>query len=141
MAFSFKPSNANTLSVAYGVDNAITNFIIQNISTTDSIQNLEIADQKGRVAQVIAYDKGTTATFTMIGPATLPTNCSVGNAFSIGNDGTVTFSDASGGVTGDGNFIIQSIERACTYNDTAKWNITAQGWPHATVKNYTEAAL
>ena len=134
MAFSFKPTEANTISVAYGVDNILEGYIIQNINTTESTQNLEIADQKGRTAQVIAYDKGKTLTFTVIGPSTLPTGFTPGAAISVADTGAIT-------VSSSGNFIIQSIEKACTYNDTAKWNVTAQGWAHATYSDKTEGEL
>ena len=134
MAFSYKPTDANSINVAYGVDNTLADFIIQNINITESTQNLEIADQKGRTAQVIAYDKGKTLTFTAIGPSTLPSGFAPGAAIAVADNGAIT-------VNQSGNFIIQSIERACTYNDTAKWNVTAQGWAHATYSDKTEDAL
>ena len=135
MAFAFKPTNANSIDVAIGVDYLFDGYIIQNFNESQTMQNLEIADQKGRTCQVIAYDKGKSLSFTMIGPDTQPFEA--GNVILVGSDGTITVATTAG----SGDYIIQSCERACTYNDTAKWNVQAIGWEHASYYDKTEDEL
>lgn len=128
MAFAFKPSNANSIAVVIGVENELTGYIIQNEDISENIQNLDIADQKGRMAQVIAYDKGNTLSLTMIGPNTAPTNA--GATFSWKNkDGTAQ------------DYIVQSVRRSATYNDTAKWVVDAVAWAHASYYDKTNDTL
>lgn len=128
MAFSFKPSTASSIDVAIGVANELTGYIIQSENITESTQNLEIPDQKGRVAQVIAFDKQYNCNFTCIGPDTAPTT--VGATFS--------WKDLSGTSL---NYIVNSVERASTYNDTAKWNIQLTAYKHASYSDKTDDSL
>ena len=124
----FTPSNANTLSVVIGVPDTLEGFIIQSENITQTTPTLEIQDQHGRVAQVIAYDKQYTISMTAIGPNT--TNLSVGTVWN--------WHDPYGN---DLSCIVTSVERACTYNDTAKWNIQATANGHAKFWNATETNL
>ena len=132
MAFAFVPAGANSLNVAYGVDDTLTNYIVQNENITNALENLTIQDQKGRVCQVIAYDKGSNLSLTLIGSSTAP--CAVGDQLTI-SAGTITVTAVASGGSATGGYVVQSVDRACTYGDTAKWNITATGWEHATYKN------
>lgn len=128
MAFSFKPTDANNIVVAYGVDNELSGYIVQNEDISENTQNLEIADQKGRTCQVIAYDKGYTLSLTVIGPDTAP--CDAGETFSWKDkDGTAQ------------DYIVQSVKRTCVYNDTAKWQIEAVAWAHASYSDKTDDAM
>ena len=128
MAFAFKPSGANSISVAYGVDNELQGYIVQNEDITENMENLTIPDQKGRTCQVIAYDKGMTLSLTVIGPATAPTSAG----------STLTWKDKSGTSQ---DYIVQSVRRSCVYNDTAKWVIEATAWVHANYSDKSEDAL
>lgn len=128
MAFAFKPSGANLITVAYGVDNELSGYIVQNEDITENMENLTIPDQKGRTCQVIAYDKGLTLSLTVIGPATAPTSAG----------STLTWKDKSGSSQ---DYIVQSVKRSCVYNDTAKWVIEATAWVHATYSDKSEDAL
>jgi hypothetical protein len=128
MAFAFKPSGANSINVAYGVDNELQGYIVQNEDITENMENLTIPDQKGRTCQVIAYDKGMTLSLTVIGPSTAP--CDAGDTF--------TWKDKSGTSQ---DYIVQSVRRSCVYNDTAKWVIEATAWVHATYSDKSEDAL
>lgn len=129
MAFSFKPTDANTIAVQLGIDHLLTGFIIQNETITENVENLEIPDQKGRVAQVIAYDKSYDMTLQVIGPISSMT-------YNAGT--TLSWYDANN-VTCD--YIIQSVQLNCTYNDTAKYTITARAWPHASYSDKTDDSL
>lgn len=141
----FKPNNADSIDVAFGVDTSLANFIIQNITISQSTQNLEIADQKGRTAQVISYDKGKTLTFSMIGDRSqLPAEMKVNGVITIdGTTGSISVAAGSAsGVAGAANkYVIQSFDEACTYNDTTKWNVTAQGWEHAKYFDKSDSEL
>ena len=128
MAFSFKPSGAASVVVAYGVDNELSGYIVQNEDITENTENLTIADQKGRTCQVIAYDKGLTLSLTVIGSSTAPTSAGA----------TLSWKDKSGTAQ---DYIVQSVKRTCTYNDTAKWQIEATAWAHATYSDKTDDAL
>ena len=128
MAFAFKPSGADSINVAYGVDNELTGYIVQNEDITENTENLTIQDQKGRTCQVIAYDKGMTLSLTVIGPATAPVDAG----------DTLSWKDKSGTAQ---DYIVQSVKRSCTYNDTAKWVIEATAWAHATYSDKTDDEL
>ena len=67
--------------------------------------------------------------FTAIGGATAP--LSVGQIFT-------NWKDPSGN---DLSVIITSVEKACTYNDTAKWNIQGTASPRASFWNAVDANL
>jgi len=126
MAFEFKPGkNTLTDGVVYGVNDTFAKYIIQNEDITDNVENLEIRDQWGRMMYNVAFDKNSTLTLTLIGSGTKP--CEVGNAIAI--DGGVISINAT---PAEGNYVVQSVTRTCVYNDTAKWQINATAYPHAT---------
>ena len=128
MAFQFKPSNANSISVVIGVPDEIEGYIIQNENINQTTPTLQIQDQQGRMAQVIAYDKEYNVSFTAIGPNQAPKV--VGQTWEFTNVDGSTLSA-----------IITGVEKSCTYNDTAKWNITGVAYAHATYHDKTEDAL
>lgn len=128
MAFSFKPSNANSISVVIGVPDEIEGYIIQNENINQTTPILQIQDQQGRTAQVIAYDKEFNVSFTAIGPGTAPKV--------VGQ--TWAFKDFAGDNL---SCIITGVEKACTYNDTAKWNITGVAYAHALYYDKSEDSL
>lgn len=128
MAFAFTPTNANTLSVQIGINHLLTGYIVQSEDINESTQTLEIADQKGRTAQVIAYDKGNSISLTAIGPATPP--CRAGQ--------TLSWYDVSGTAL---SCIVTSCRRTCSYNDTAKWQIDGTAYAHASYSDKTEDSI
>lgn len=129
MAFAFTPTTANSIAVQLGIDHLLTGYIIQSESITENTENLEISDQKGRVAQVIAYDKSFDCTLQVIGPVASMT-------YKAGD--TLNWYDADGTAM---DYIIQSVQLNCTYNDTAKYTITMKAWPHATYSDKTDDSL
>lgn len=129
MAFSFKPSDANTIAVQIGIDHILSGYIIQSESITENVESLEIPDQKGRVAQVIAYDKSYDCSLQVIGPVA---------SMTYHSGATFSWYDANGTSI---DYIIQSVQLNCTYNDTAKYTITMQAWPHATYSDKTNDSL
>lgn len=128
MAFSFTPSDANSISVVIGIEHLKDGYIIQSEDVTDTAETLEIADQKGRKCQIIAYDKGTTVSLTMIGPNTAPAT----------QGSTLSWFNANGDAL---SCIVTSVKRTCSYNDTAKWQIEGQGYGHATYSDKTDDSL
>ena len=124
----FKPNGADTLSVVIGVPDEISGCIIQTSNISETTPTITIQDQFGRVAQVIAYDKEYSVSMTAIGPTTFP--LSVGQVWN--------WHDQYGN---DLSAIVTSVERACTYNDTAKWNIQATANGHAKFWNATNVGL
>ena len=129
MSFAFKPTTANTIQVQLGIDHLLSGYILQNESITENTENLQIADQKGRVAQVIAYDKSYNCSLQAIGPVS-SMNYNAGDTLAwYGTDNTSM------------NYIIQSVKLDCVYNDTAKYSIEMTAYPHATYSDKTEDAL
>jgi hypothetical protein len=128
MAFSFKPANAASISVVIGVPDEIEGYIIQNETITQTTPTLTIQDQQGRTAQVIAYDKEYSVSFTAIGPNTAPKV--VGQTWAYTNVDGNTLSA-----------IITSVEKSCSYNDTAKWNVQGVAYAHASYSDKSEGSL
>lgn len=124
----FHPDNANQIPIEYGVNDIYSNYIIQNEDIGETVENLEIQDQWGRTCYVIAYDKNKSITLTMIGSATAP--FVVGDQITI-NSGTITK------VNSGGDYLVTSVNRTCTYNDTAKWQIQGTGFLSATYVDKT----
>lgn len=129
MAFAFKPTDANTIQVQLGIDHLLSGYIVQNESITENTENLQIPDQKGRVAQVIAYDKSYNCSLQVIGPVS-------GMTYKAGQ--TLSWYDAANTAM---DYIIQSVKLDCVYNDTAKYSIEMVAWPHASYSDKTEDAL
>ena len=126
----FHPENANQIPIEYGVNDTYNNYIIQNEDIGETVENLEIQDQWGRTCYVVAYDKNKSITLTMIGSATAP--------FDVGNQLKI-LSGAISKVDSGGDYLVTSVNRTCTYNDTAKWQIQGTGFLNATYVNKTSA--
>ena len=108
MSYTFTPSDpsASAATVIYGVQDALTGYILQDVNVNEEILSVQIPDQEGAIAQIKDMQKHWTVSFTAIGPDTQP--ATVGASFTFGT------------YTG----IVNSCERRSTYNDTAKWSIT-----------------
>jgi len=128
MAFSFKPTNAASLSVVIGIENELDGYILQSENISQTSPTLNIQDQKGRTAQVIAYDKEYSCNITAIGPNTPP--------LSVGQ--TWDWKDAFGNNL---DYIVTNVERASSYGDTAKWNVQATAYAHASYADKSEDEL
>lgn len=126
----FLPTNADSLSVVIGVTDTIDNCIIQNYTVSESTPTLTIQDQFGRTAQVIAYDKEYNISMTAIGGTNFP--------LSVGQVDTTHFHDQYGNSL---SAVITNVERACTYNDTAKWNVQATASGKAKFWNAVDHSL
>lgn len=108
MSYTFKPSDpsASAATVIYGVQDALSGYILQDVNVNEEILSVQIPDQEGAIAQIKDMQKHWTVSFTAIGPDTAP--ATVGASFTFGT------------YTG----MVNSCERRSTYNDTAKWSIT-----------------
>ena len=105
MAYTFTPNPVPT-TIIYGVQDALTGYILQDVNVNEEILSVQIPDQEGAIAQIKDMQKHWTVSFTAIGPNTAP--ATVGTSFTFGT------------YTG----MVNSCERRSTYNDTAKWSIT-----------------
>ena len=117
MAYTFTPSAASTISVVYGIEDLLDNFILQDLNVTEDMNSYQIPDQKGAIAQIHNLQKHWTLSLTAIGGSVAP----------AGGAGSVT---TIGGIT----YYIQSCERRATYNDTQKWALQLEAWESATVE-------
>ena len=129
MAFAFTPSTANSIAVQIGIEHLLTGYIIQNESITEAAQNLEIPDQKGRTAQVIAYDKTYNCSIQVVGPV---------DSMSYNAGSTLSWYDANGTAL---SYIINSVKLDCVYNDLAKYTIEMVAYAHATYTDKTDDSL
>ena len=115
MSYTFKPSTANTLSVVYGIEDDLPNYILQNVNVSEDVNTVQIADQKGAIAQVLPFQHHWTVSFTAIGKGDAPVT--------VGDTQTI------GGI----KYYVQSCERSATYNDTQKWSVQMEAWDGATL--------
>ena len=121
MAFAFTPSDANTVDVAYGIDHLFTDYIIQDEKLTESVDSVQIPDQKGKVAQIWAVQRKWNASFTLVGPVdTVPTHA--GSTYQWYRPGSST----------KYNYFVQTCEQTGTYNDVAKWTVQMDCYQNAT---------
>lgn len=130
MAFTFVPTNATSVDVCIGVKHLLSNYIIQDETITESIDELEIPDQQGRTAQVYAYQKHYDLSFTCVGPTLSAPGSGAANSLSW--------------YTPDGSaltYIIETCEVAFTNNDVAKWNVTAKAYINASYNDCTDSPL
>lgn len=111
------PANAGSLirSSEWGIDNLLTDCIIQSETITKEAVTDTTQDQKGAVVSQLDYDYHWTLALDVIGD-------SAASAVSDTNVGDTAFSYASvlWKVTG--------ITYTGTYNDKKKWHITAERW-------------
>lgn len=129
MAYSFRPANANTLSVTLGVTHELSNCIINNETISETVETLEVHDQAYRIAQIFAYDKSYNTSLEVVAPIGQPP-VNVGDIVSWYN---VKNEVLSGMVT--------QVDFIATYNDTAKYNISIRSGMMATYHDKTNDAL
>lgn len=126
MAFQFTPTNANSLSVSYGVDHLFDGYIVQDETITENVDSIQIPDQKGKVAQVWGIQRRWSCSFTLVGPTSqVPTHAGA------------TYQWYHPGDDVKYNYFVQSCELRNTYNDTSKWSIQMDCYQDATYKDET----
>lgn len=130
MAFTFVPTNANSIDVQIGIAHLLEGFIIRDESIEETIDKLEIPDQQGRTAQVFAYQKRYNFSLTVTGPAT--------SAPFEGAAKTASWYTPSGASV---DYVVDSVSLQCTYNDTAKYSVTGTAYINATYHDATDSAL
>lgn len=113
--YSLKPSSAGTIEVIYGINDELTNYILQDVTVTEDVVTVQIPDQKGAIAQIKSMQHHWTISFTAIGPNTAPLSL-----------GAQTFPSSNGLY-----YHVNSVERRATYNDTQKWSVTMEAWEKA----------
>lgn len=133
MSYNFTPTNANALTVIYGIEDTLATddsaWILQDVNVTTDINSIQIPDQRGRIAQVRDRKKHWSVSFTAIGPEPTTDGDDADTPFKLGT--SYTFS----GITG----VIMSVEKRSTYNDTAKWSVTMDCYEDASYKVLTES--
>lgn len=120
-----KPMNAGNLirSAEWGIDNLLTDLIVQSESIDEEVITDTTQDQKGAVVSQLDYDKHFTLALTVIGDtdAWLPEIGGTGtNAIAEAGDTTFSYAGAKWKING--------ISYQGTYNDKKTWNITAERW-------------
>lgn len=106
------PSNAGTLirDAQWGIDTALSNWIIQSETSAVSRVTDQTQDQKGAVVSELDYDEQTEVSFDIIGSGTLPV---VGDI----------------GFTYDGKtWKVESVNYQGSYNDKKKYSVTIRRW-------------
>lgn len=126
MAFAFKPSNADQIQVLFGIDHEFADYIVQVENMDENEDDYRIPDQKGKVAQIHAYQKYWNVELTLIGPvASKPAGA--GSTFQWYTPGSNTKI----------NYFVNSCRLASTYNDTAKWTLTMEAYQSAVYSDET----
>lgn len=126
MAFAFTPSNASSLSVSYGIDHLFDGYIVQDETLNESVDSIQIPDQKGKVAQIWGIQRKWTASFTLVGPTSaVPTHAGATYQWYRPGDGAKY------------NYFVQSCELRNTYNDTSKWSVQMDCYQDATYTDNT----
>lgn len=129
MAFTFVPNDANTLSVQHGVDHLLSGYIIQDESITENVDQLQVPDQKNRIAQVISYQRWYNCSLTVMGPVT--TQPAVPGS-------TLSWYTTTGTKI---DYVVDNVTLNCVYNDTAKWNMSMTAYINASYADKTDAAI
>lgn len=121
-----KPTDAGALirQEEWGIDNTLTNFIVQNEAINEEVITDTTQDQKGAVVSQLDYDKHWTLTCDIIGD-TANVSTALGGALS--GDGTFVAGDYTF-TYGGFKWKIASVNYAGAYNDKKKWSITAERW-------------
>lgn len=125
MSYSFTPATATSMTVIYGIEDELADYILQDVTVSKEINSVQIPDQRGRIAQIRDRQKHWSISFTAIGPepdgSTAP--------FKVGD--SYTFDNVTG--------VVMSVEKRSTYNDTAKWSVTMDCYEDATYSELTES--
>lgn len=119
MAYTLNPEAAGTLEVVYGIDQTLTDYVLQDVTVTEDVNTVQIPDQKGAIAQIKSMQHHWTISFTAIGKGDAPFSGNLG-AQQFSPDGTNTY-----------YYHVNSCERRATYNDTQKWSVTMEAWDGA----------
>ena len=113
--YDLKPSGAGELEVIYGIEQELTDYILQDVTITEDVNTVQIPDQKGAIAQIKSMQHHWTISFTAIGKGDKPLDL-----------GAQQF-PADSGIY----YHVNSCERRATYNDTQKWSVTMEAWEKA----------
>lgn len=111
------PTNAGELirSDEWGIDNTLSNFIVQSESISKEAITDQTQDQKGAVVSELDYDYHWTLSLELIGDK------DAGKTLED-NVGDYTFSYAGA------NWKLKTVNYSGSYNDKKKWSITAERW-------------
>lgn len=116
------PTNAAEMNpvsgTAWGIDCALTGFIIQSVDYTEDRSTDPTHDQKGRMVHELDYDKHYTCTLQVIGTGTLPT---VGAEDFTFTDGTEVGGTAK-------KWKVKSVTYNGSYQDKKKYTINLERW-------------
>lgn len=106
------PTNAGTLirDAQWGIDTALSNWIIQSETSAVSRVTDQTQDQKGAVVSELDYDEQTEVSFDIIGSGTLPVVGDIGFTY--------------GGKT----WKVESVNYQGSYNDKKKYSVTIRRW-------------
>ena len=97
-------TNPTSVDGEYGITSTLDGYTIESENVTDSPRREEVPDQRNAVAKEIRYDTRYELRLTVRGTEKPSTS-------------TITY---------DGNtYIVDSVEKAGTYNGLQRWNITA----------------
>lgn len=112
-----QPSNAGSLirKEEWGIDNTLTDVIIQSETITKEAVTDTTQDQKGAVVSQLDYDYHWTLALDVIGD----TSADVVADTNVG-DTAFTYAGTKWKVTG--------VTYTGTYNDKKKWHITGERW-------------
>lgn len=129
MAFEFTPTDAATVAVQHGIDHLLSGYIIQDENIQETVDKLDVPDQKGRIAQVISYQRWFTCSLTVMGPVnTHP--CVPGTTFK--------WYDTTGQQI---DYVVDSATINCVYNDTAKWSVSMTAYVNAAYSDKTDSSI
>ena len=126
MAFAFVPTDATTVDVQYGIDHVFDDYIVQDEKLTEAANDYRIPDQKGKTAQIHAYQKYWNCSFTLIGPV---------SAVPAGAGSTLQWYKP--GSSTKINYYVNKCELTSVYNDTAKWSVEAEAYQDAVYADET----
>lgn len=112
-----KPVSAGTYIQGgqWGIDSALSGFIIQSEDFTDEVVTDQTQDQKGRVVSELDYDRHQTCTLGAIGSGTPP---AVGDVKSYKPDA----------LSAAVNWKVRNVQFAGAYNDKKKYTISLERW-------------
>ncbi len=116
------PTPATATAEQYGVTETIAGYTIESASVTTTPQREQVPDQKNAVVKEIRYDTRYELRLTMRGESEPPAT-------------TIDY-----GTTGKGNsvspvtWIVDSVEKAGTYNGLRRWNVTAHRYDNCSTE-------
>ena len=117
------PTNAGTLirTEEWGIDNVLSNCIVQTENITESRMSDVTQDQKGATISILDYDSQWDLNLTVIGDsAKLPIT---------GDSSTLAVGDTTFTYAGH-KWKLESVSYTGTYNGKKQYNIVARRWKH-----------